>query len=76
MSAWAMLTAKKGGVWKVDGGAVGENNLSFFFKDATTKQLLRMLDPSKTRFVWCPMGVRIGVLVQLSEDGKTITWPA
>jgi hypothetical protein len=74
MSTWAMLTAKKGGEWKVEGGVMGEDRLSFFFDGATTKQILRMIDPKKTRFILCLCRVRLGVTVKLAEDGSII-WP-
>jgi hypothetical protein len=30
---------------------------------------------AKWRFLWCPQGVRVGVVVTLSEDGKRVIWP-
>jgi len=72
--AWAMLKARADGQWDVTGGAVRRD---FFFDGATKKEIIAYTDPTKWRIVYVPEGrVRVGVIVQLSDDGKTITWPA
>lgn len=71
--AWALLRARKGGLWVVDGGSV--KGLAWFFEGATFEQELLYANPKKCRFVWCPEGVRLGVTVGLSRDGARVIWP-
>ena len=67
MGAWAMLNRVRGSdtVWKVDGGAI---ELSFFFAEATEKDLAKYVDPNRCRFVHCPGGVTIGQKVRIVDE--------